>query len=63
VLDIFSAQVLIMDADTGEFLNLYGEYGNGPGLLKNPIDILISAGNLALVTDRGSDTVEVFAIQ
>ena len=62
VLDVFSAQVLIMDADNGEFLSLYGEYGNGPGLLKTPIDLLITAGNSALVTDRGCDSVEVFAI-
>jgi DNA-binding beta-propeller fold protein YncE len=62
VLDIFSAQVLIMNADDGEFLDLYGEYGNGVGLLKNPIDILVTAGNSAKVTDSRSDTVEVLAI-
>jgi len=62
VLDIFAARVFIMDVYTGEFLGSYGEYGKGPGLLKNPIDLLLTEGNMAIVTDSGSDTVEVFAI-
>jgi DNA-binding beta-propeller fold protein YncE len=62
VLDIFEAKVGILDAVTGEFIGSYGAYGMGPGLLKAPLDILLTEGNTALVTDSRSAEIEVFAI-
>jgi hypothetical protein len=62
VLDIFEGSVGVLDAVSGDLLAVYGAYGIGPGLLKNPIDLLLTEGNLAIVTDKGSEKVEVFAI-
>jgi DNA-binding beta-propeller fold protein YncE len=62
ILDIFEAKVAIVDPITGDLLGSYGDYGKGPGLLKVPVDLLLTEGNTALVTDGGSDEVEVFAI-
>ena len=62
VLDIFEAKVAIIDAVTGDLLDSYGAYGKGPGLLRVPVDLLLTEGNIAIVTDGGSDEIEVFAI-
>jgi len=62
VLDIFEADVAIIDVGTGELVDTYGQYGNGPGQLKNPVDVLLTTDNTALVTDARSDEMEVFAI-
>ncbi len=64
ILDTFAASVLTMDTHTGDFLDSYGEYGkgSGPGLLKNPVDIILTDSNMSLVTDNGSDEIEVFAV-
>ena len=62
MLDIFEGSVGILDAVSGDLLEVYGAYGIGPGLLKNPIDLLLTEGNLAIVTDKGSEKIEVYAI-
>jgi hypothetical protein len=61
-LDIFEARVTILDSVSGESLGSYGGYGSDVGLLKAPIDLLLIEGNMALVTDKGRNMVEVFAI-
>jgi DNA-binding beta-propeller fold protein YncE len=62
ILDIFEAKVAIMDVVTGDLLGSYGAYGRGPGLLRVPVDLLLTNENTALVTDGDSDEIEVFAI-
>lgn len=62
VLDVFAAQVAILDAVSGDLISKYGTYGKGAGLLRAPVDLLLTNGNTAIVTDAGSDEIEVFAI-
>ena len=61
-LDSYEAGVNILDPVSGALIDYYGGYGQGPGLLRIPQDILLSGGGEAIVTDDDSNEVEVFAI-
>jgi DNA-binding beta-propeller fold protein YncE len=60
-LDNFKALVSILDPETGVFVTSYGEYGEGPGLLRVPLDIFITHADEAVITAGAGDRIEVFA--
>jgi hypothetical protein len=62
VLDNFAASVLMFDLADGAYLGSYGEYGDGPGFLRVPMDVLINGSNTAIVTTGDGDRIEVFSI-
>jgi DNA-binding beta-propeller fold protein YncE len=53
--------VQVLDAQTGEFLGSYGEFGTGPGQLKLPLDLLIAPDQRIIVTSAGNGRLETFA--
>lgn len=59
VLDAFDAKVNILNATTGEFVSSYGGYGEEPGLLKLPRDVIISGTTQSVITSGHSDGIEV----
>ena len=62
VLDNFAASVMMFDPVDGAYLGSYGGY-LGDGLLRVPMDVLISGANMAIVTAGDGDRIEMFAIQ
>jgi len=62
VLDIFEGAVSILDPVSGELTSSYGGYGDGAGMLRIPLDVLVTGSGDAIVTDDDSNEVEVFAI-
>jgi hypothetical protein len=70
VLDIFEAAVSILnvswdeetDSYKDEVIASYGGYGHGAGLLRVPLDVLVTGGGDAIVTDDDGKEMEVFAI-
>ena len=62
VLDNFGASVMMFDPADGAFLNAYGEYGDGPGFLRVPMDVMVTGAETAIVTTGDGDRTEVLAI-
>ena len=62
VLDNFGASVLIFNPADGAFLGAYGEYGQGAGYLRVPMDALVSDNGTAIVTSGDGDRIEVYAV-
>lgn len=62
VLDNFAASVMMFNPADGTFLGSYGGYGNEAGLLRLPMDVLISETNMAIVTSGDGDRIEVYAV-
>jgi hypothetical protein len=60
VLDVFGASVVILDPADGTFLGSYGGYGTESGLLRVPMDVLISETDTAIVTAGDGGRIEVF---
>jgi hypothetical protein len=63
VLDNFGASIMTFNPVDGEFLGSYGGYGSDTGLLRVPMDVLISTTDMAIVTAGDGDRIEVFEIQ
>ena len=61
VLDNFAASVLIFNPTDGAFVNSYGSFGTGAGLLRVPMDVLVSTTDMAMVTAGDGDRIEIFA--
>jgi DNA-binding beta-propeller fold protein YncE len=61
-LDNFKALVSIIDPGTGAFITSYGEYGEGEGFLRVPLDLLITDADEAIITSGDGDRIEVIAI-
>jgi len=62
VLDIFEAAVCTIDPVTGALGLSFGGWGDGAGLLRLPLDVLLTPAGDALVTDSGAAAFEVFAV-
>ena len=62
VLDNFAASVIIFDPATGAGIDTYGGYGTTTGLLRVPMDVQISAADLAVVTAGDGGRIEVFTV-
>lgn len=61
VLDSFAARVMVFNPADGAFVNSYGSYGTGAGLLRVPMDVLVSTTDMAMVTAGDGDRIEIFA--
>jgi hypothetical protein len=62
VLDLSAATVTVFDPTDGTFLGSYGEYGEGPGFLRIPMDLYISDSNTSVVLTGEADRIETFTI-
>jgi hypothetical protein len=62
ILDIYEAAVTIMDPVTGSRVGSYGGWGEAPGKLFAPLDLALTDGGEAIVTDNNTGTVEIFAV-
>jgi hypothetical protein len=62
VLDGFDANTVIVDPLTGELIDLYGDWGEGPGLLKVPMDLLVTEWGQAFISDSDNNELEAFVI-
>ena len=62
VLDNFAAKITMFDPANGAFLGSYGAYGTAPGQLRVPMDVSISATDLAIVTTGDGGRIEIFSV-
>jgi hypothetical protein len=58
-LDLLQGTILMLDPVSGEFISAYGEYGNGPGFLKLPMDAFVSSTGETIVTSGDGSRIEV----
>jgi hypothetical protein len=58
VLDNFTASVVIFDLADDTYVGTYGTYGTEPGQLKVPMDVSVSATDMAIVTTGDGDRIE-----
>jgi DNA-binding beta-propeller fold protein YncE len=59
VLDTFDAKVHILNANTGELVSSYGGFGEEPGFLRVPKDVLNVGNDQSVVTSGNGNRVEV----
>lgn len=59
VTDVALDKVMAFDLNTGKEVLNFGNIGNGPGQLKSPNDVCVTA-NRIYVSDTGNDRVEIF---
>jgi hypothetical protein len=57
--DCYMNRVQILNAETGSYIDDYGEHGSGLGFLNLPLDIVIDDTNDVIVTNYGNKRVEV----
>ncbi len=57
--DTYTSKVQILDPETGEYLDSYGEFGTEPGQLNLPLDILITHDMRVVVANSENHRVEV----
>lgn len=63
VLDNFEAVISILDPLSGDYLGEYGEYGEGPGYLRVPYDLVITATGHPIVTSGDGFRLVVYGPQ
>ena len=61
-LDAFEAAVVILDPVSGAFIESYGSWGDGPGLLRVPMDVLVTDWDQGIVTDGDNNEIEFFDV-
>jgi DNA-binding beta-propeller fold protein YncE len=57
--DCYMNRIQILNADTGTYIDDYGEHGSAPGFLNLPLDIAIDDTNDVIVTNYGNKRVEI----
>ena len=57
--DCYMNNIQILDADTGEYLGSYGNFGSNPGELNIPLDIFINLSGQVLTANSGNKRIEV----
>jgi hypothetical protein len=62
VLDSFAAAVIIFDSADRTYVTNYGEYGLSAGKLRVPMDVVVSSGNMAIVTAGDGSRVEMLPV-
>jgi hypothetical protein len=62
VLDNFAAAAVILDPADGNLIGSYGGYGTTTGLLSVPMDVSVSATDMAIVTAGDGDRIEFFTV-
>ena len=60
VVDALSAEVLVLDRETGATLNTIGTFGSNPGQLLLPLDIVVGQTGDVLVTSYRTGKIERF---
>jgi DNA-binding beta-propeller fold protein YncE len=60
VVDSFLGQVLVFDRYTGDLIGHLGEFGQGPGQLSVPLDLVLASSGNIFVTSSQTGAVEVF---
>jgi hypothetical protein len=62
VLDNFAATVLVFDPATGEFIDSYGDYGEGAGYLHVPLDVVVNDAGKGVINAGDGTRIEVMDI-
>jgi hypothetical protein len=62
VLDNYGAAAVILDPADGSFINAYGGYGSASGQLQVPMDVSVSATDMAIVTAGDGGRIEFFTV-
>jgi hypothetical protein len=62
VLDNYAAAAVILDPADGALIGSYGGYGGTSGLLRVPMDVSVSAANMAIVTAGDGGRIEIFTV-
>ena len=62
VLDNFAAAAHIFDVADGTYIESYGGYGTTAGLLSVPMDVSVTAADMAVVTAGDGDRIELFTL-
>jgi hypothetical protein len=63
VLDTFSAAVIVLDPANSDYLTHYGGFGTTTGLLRVPMDVLVTPTDSAIVTPGDGERIEIFTAQ
>jgi hypothetical protein len=63
VLDSFAAAGMVFDAIDGTFIESYGGYGEQPGKMRLPMDVLINGAGEAVVTAGDGVRIESYTVQ
>ena len=61
-LDGFEARVSILNPLNGAFIDSYGAWGDGPDLLRVPMDVLVTDWDRGIVTDGDNNEIELFDV-
>lgn len=61
-LDVMEASVTMIDPVTGDLLGSYGGWGDGPGLVRTPLDLTLTAAGEAIISDSNSPELEIYVI-
>ena len=62
VLDNFAAAVHIFDPADGTYVESRGGYGSTAGLLRVPMDVVVSTSDMAIVTAGDGDRIEIYSV-
>ena len=62
VLDNFAAAVHIFDPADGTYVESLGGYGSTAGLLRVPMDVVVSTSDMAIVTAGDGDRIEIYSV-
>ena len=62
VLDNYAAAAVILDPADGSLIGSYGGYGSASGQLQVPMDVSVSATNMATVTSGDGGRIEFFSV-
>jgi hypothetical protein len=68
VLDTFAAAVIVLDPANSDYLTHYGGFGTTSGgttsgLLRVPMDVLVTPTDAAIVTPGDGERIEIFTAQ
>jgi hypothetical protein len=61
MVDALSAEILVLDRETGATVNTIGTFGSNPGQLLLPLDIVVAQTGDVLVTSYRTRKIERFA--
>ena len=61
-LDAFEAAVNVLNPESGEYVDSYGAWGDGPDLLRVPMDVLVTDLDQSVVTDGDNNVIEFFDV-
>jgi len=63
VLDTFAAAVIVLDPANSDYLTHYGGFGTTNGLLRVPMDVLVTPADMVIVTPGDGERIEIFTVQ